>query len=234
LFTPFQRLGAEFTGIEGTGIGLVLSRRLVEAMDGKIGYVTEPGSGSTFWIELPTDSQAAIPSAALSVADIAPRAVAGGYSLLYVEDNPASLRLMEHLLADLPNVAMLAAPTGPLGLDLAIAHRPDVIVLDLNLPGLSGFDILARLRTMAETRDIPVIALSAAAMPNDIKRGIAAGFFRYLTKPLEVNLLLETIDAALAAARARSVGGGGAGPARLSPIGEADLAVSPAAQAAQR
>jgi CheY-like chemotaxis protein len=115
---------------------------------------------------------------------------------------------MEHLVGTLPNVAMVSAPSGPLGVELALAHRPDVIVLDLNLPGMSGFDVLTRLKTMPETRDIPVIALSAAAMPKDIKRGLAAGFFRYVTKPLDVNSFLETIDAALAAAHAGKAANG--------------------------
>ena len=199
LFEPFHRLGAEHTDVEGTGIGLALSRRLVEAMGGNIGFTSEVGRGSTFWIEFPTTAETAPVQISADVdAAAAPRAKAGGYSLLYVEDNPANLRLMEHLVSTLPNVAMLAAPTPQLGLEMAVAHRPNVIVLDLNLPGMSGFAVLARLKAMPETRDIPVVALTAAAFPRDIKRGLAAGFFRYITKPLDVNAFLAAVYDALA------------------------------------
>ena len=201
LFQPFNRLGAEHTGIEGTGIGLALSRQLVESMSGRLGFTSELGRGSTFWIELPAEPAGA------ATADRPPAAHAtrpsGGYSLLYIEDNPASLRLMEHLISTLPGVAMLSAPTPQLGLDLAMAHRPDVIVLDLNLPSMHGLEVLSRLKAAPQTRSIPVIALTAAALPGDIKRGFAAGFFRYLTKPLDVNAFLAAVDDALASTRLR-------------------------------
>jgi CheY-like chemotaxis protein len=204
LFQPFNRLGAEYTGIEGTGIGLALSRQLVESMNGKIGFTSELGRGSTFWVELPAEA------ASTGAADRTPAAhgtpASGGYSLLYIEDNPASLRLMEHLISTLPGVAMLSAPTPQLGLDLAVAHRPDVIVLDLNLPGMHGMEVLNRLKGTAETRSIPVIALTAAAFPSDMKRGFAAGFFRYLTKPLDVKAFLAAVDDALASTRLRGNG----------------------------
>jgi CheY-like chemotaxis protein len=202
VFQPFRRLGAEYTNVEGTGIGLALSHRLVEAMHGSIGFTSEAGRGSTFWIEFPMTVPVS-PQIPETLSE-APRAETGGYSLLYVEDNPASLRLMEHLLSVLPNVAMLAAPTPQLGLDMAVAHRPDVIVLDLNLPVMSGFEVLARLKAMPETRDIPVLALTAAAFPRDIKRGLEAGFFRYLTKPFDVKAFLAAVDAALAFTTSRA------------------------------
>jgi protein-histidine pros-kinase len=211
LFTPFNRLGAEYTAIEGTGIGLALSKKLVEAMDGTIGFTSKPGEGSTFWIELPAETaevQATRPNVAeaLNMESVS-RATAGGYSLLYVEDNPASLRLMEHLVSTLPNVVMLAAPTPHLGLDLARAHRPDVIVLDLNLPDLDGFQVLARLKAAPETRDAPVIALTAAAMPKDVKKALAAGFFRYVTKPIDVKTFFAAVDDALSLPAARRANG---------------------------
>jgi PAS domain S-box-containing protein len=198
LFEPFQRLGAESTAVEGTGIGLALSKRLVEIMGGRIGYTTEVGRGSTFWVEFPAETHVGTASPAAVAASVgAPNAVRG-YSLLYVEDNPANLRLMEHVVATRPDVSLFSAPSGPLGIELAVAHRPDVIVLDLNLPGMSGYDVLKRLKALPETRETPVIALTAAAMPADVARGIAAGFFRYVTKPLDVTSFLGTIDAALA------------------------------------
>ncbi len=203
IFQPFQRLGAEYTAIEGTGIGLALARHFVEAMGGTIGFTSEAGRGSSFWVELPAEAASAAAPHAGSSAPAALRALNGGFSLLYVEDNPANLRLMEHLLSTLPNVAMLSAPTPQLGLELAVAHRPDVIVLDLNLPRMSGVEVLARLKSLPETRDIPVIALSAAAFPRDVKRGLEAGFFRYVTKPIDVGIFLSAVDAALADAPAR-------------------------------
>jgi PAS domain S-box-containing protein len=208
LFTPFNRLGAEYTAIEGTGLGLALSKMLVEAMDGTIGFTSRPGEGSTFWIELPAEAFETRPTrasaAAASSKEGVSRATAGGYSVLYVEDNPVSLRLMEHLVSTLPNVVMLAAPRPQLGLDLARTHRPDVIVLDLNLPNMDGFKVLACLKAAPETCDIPVIALTAAARPNDIERGLAAGFFRYVTKPIDVKTFFAAVDDALTAARRAS------------------------------
>jgi signal transduction histidine kinase/ActR/RegA family two-component response regulator len=209
LFEPFERLGAEVSGVEGTGIGLALSRKLAEAMGGAIGFASETGRGSTFWIDLPAESGRASYAAGAPAADAASaRALAGGYSLLYIEDNAANLRLMEDLVATLDDVVMLAAPTPQLGLDLAVAHRPDVIVLDINLPGMSGYEVLARLKAMPETRDTPVLALTAAAFPQDVKKGLAAGFFAYIPKPLDVKAFLAAVGDALAASSARKAAGG--------------------------
>ncbi|MEQ8395849.1 ATP-binding protein [Thalassobaculum sp.] len=201
IFTPFQRLGAEFTTIEGTGIGLSVCKLLVEAMDGRIGFESEPGRGSTFWIDLPVETAAALPEAAASAGSgttiNAPLANAGGYSLLYVEDNPLNLRLVEYLVETLPDVTMHSAASGQVGLELARAHRPDVIVLDLNLPEMNGFEILEQLRMHPDTKDIPVLALTASVMPNEVNDGLAAGFFRYLGKPINFDQFLAAIDAAL-------------------------------------
>ena len=194
IFMPFERLGHESSEIEGAGIGLALSKRLVEAMDGRIGFESSLGVGSPFWIDLAL-SETALRDPLDESADM--RLTAGGYSLLYVENNPSNLRLMEHLIGTQPNVQMYSAPSGGLGLELARARRPDVIVLDLNLPGMSGFDILKHLKSTPETWNTPVLALTAAAMPNDVKRGLAAGFFRYITKPLDVNAFLTAIEDAL-------------------------------------
>jgi len=212
LFQPFQRLGAEFSGIEGSGIGLAITRRLVAAMDGAIGFSSDPGRGSTFWIDLPAESErpASADRPATRRHALVPRVLAGAsssYSLLYVEDNPANLQLMQHLVGTLSNVEMLSAATPQLGLELAAAHRPDVIVLDLNLPGMSGYDVLDRLKEMPETHDIPVMALTSAAMPYDVQRGLAAGFYRYLTKPIDVKAFLAAVDEILSTDQAQRAAG---------------------------
>lgn len=217
LFTPFSRLGQENSAIEGVGIGLALSKSLVEAMEGEIGFESEAGTGSTFWIDLPAAREA---EAALDAAEAeAIGAAAGGYSLLYVEDNPSNVRLMEHLVATLDDVRMYAAPSGSIGLDLARAHRPDIIVLDLNLPGMNGTEVLRQLKAHPSSWNTPVIALTAAAMPNDVKRGLAAGFYRYITKPLDVNAFLAAVSDALAARQAGGVqAAGGVDTASYRPL----------------
>ncbi|MDB5405378.1 MAG: response regulator [Rhodospirillales bacterium] len=195
LFRPFSRLGIEHTAIEGTGIGLALSRRIVELMGGTIGFSSRLGEGSSFWIEIPV---AVAPKPEARLALPAPAAMRRpSFSVLCIEDNPANLDLVRNILATLNGVTMLAASDGPTGLRLAKQHRPDVIIVDINLPGLSGFDIRQQLGSDPELAAIPVLALSAGALPRDVERGIEAGFFRYLTKPLDVNLLLAAIDDAL-------------------------------------
>ena len=201
LFEPFHRLGQEYSGIDGTGIGLAICRRLAEAMGGSIGLRSAVGAGSTFWVDLPVDASPALaPQEAATEAGEAafalPACPAGG-SILYVEDNPSNMRLMELLVSVLPQVALLTATTPAHGLDLARAHRPDLILLDLHLPDMNGYEMLAHLKAMPETAAIPVVALTAAAMPSDIRRGLAAGFFRYLTKPIDVKELLSAIGECL-------------------------------------
>jgi CheY-like chemotaxis protein len=204
LFQPFNRLGQESGAQEGTGIGLVVTKRLVELMGGEIGVTSSPGVGSVFWIELASTAprtsslaERAAPAgsgatASAAESDIAPRL------LLYVEDNPANLRLVEEIVAFRRDLRLLSAHDGHLGLQLARAHRPDIILMDLNLPGMSGFEVLRQLGADPETADIPVIALTANAMPRDIERGVAAGFHRYLTKPIDIEKFTEAINSTLA------------------------------------
>ncbi len=200
LFQPFNRLGQEAGATEGTGIGLVVSKRLMELMGGQIGVRSELGAGSVFWIELQQaqvpqfDALASFPAGPLDMPQQAPAGVA---TLLYVEDNPANMLLIEKLLARRADLRLLKARDGRQGLELALMALPDVILMDINLPGINGFQALQVLRANALTAGIPVIALSANAMPRDIAKGLEAGFFRYLTKPIRVGELLATLDLAM-------------------------------------
>jgi len=194
LFIPFNRLGAEYTETEGTGIGLALSRRIVEAMNGGIGVDSAPSQGSSFWIELraePPDPSRADALPATLVATPDDRSVTA--TVLYVDDDPVNLKLLEQVFATLPHLRLVTAPTPGLGLDLARLRRPDLILLDINLPGMDGCEVLARLRADPQTRPIPVAAVTALAMARDIERGLEAGFNAYLTKPIDIPLLLETV-----------------------------------------
>jgi len=205
LFQPFNRLGQEAGAQEGTGIGLVVTRRLVELMNGTIEVSSSPGVGSVFTIELGTTSPQAAQAGAFDTAAKAPAADEQGapHLLLYVEDNPANLKLVEEIVRFRPDLRLMAAGDGPLGLSLARAHHPEIILMDLNLPGMSGLEVLAQLQREPGMRDIPVIALTANAMPRDIERGIAAGFTRYLTKPIDIDKFNEAIDLTLAQLRTR-------------------------------
>jgi CheY-like chemotaxis protein len=210
LFQPFNRLGQEATAVEGTGIGLVVTKRLVELMEGTIGVSSTVGVGSMFWIELKPASQAA--PAADDAEDTRPlgvtRSRAGQLQqplLLYVEDNPANLLLVQEILTMRGGLRHISAPDAQLGIELARAHVPNVILLDLHLPGLSGMDALAMLRGDPVTAGIPVIALTASAMPRDRERALAAGFFRYLTKPIKIDEFMDALDVALEYAERRAV-----------------------------
>jgi CheY-like chemotaxis protein/anti-sigma regulatory factor (Ser/Thr protein kinase) len=204
LFQPFNRLGKEAGLEEGTGIGLMVSKQLVELMHGTIGVQSSVGVGSIFWIDLnlATAPQSVSPPSPPAAGLRPVEANAHSYTLLYVEDNPANLMLVEDLIARRPDIALLSATDGNRGVEIAHASRPDVILMDINLPGISGIQALKLLRADPLTSQIPVIALSANAIPRDIEKGLAAGFFRYLTKPIRVLEFMDAVDEALAAAKA--------------------------------
>ena len=200
LFEPFNRLGQEALVEEGTGIGLVVSKRLIELMGGIICVESTVGEGSVFWIEMGlVDEPAAALEAVIADASVRTEGEAAGkqHTLLYVEDNPANLMLVEDIITRRPDIRLVSARDGITGVETARTMLPDVILMDINLPGISGLEALKILSAGPETAKIPVIALSANAIPRDIERGIEAGFFRYLTKPIQIKEFLDTLDIAL-------------------------------------
>ena len=200
LFQPFNRLGQEAHGEQGTGIGLVVCKRLVELMDGVIGVESTVGEGSVFWLELKQTTEPQTAAHAAELAKVAQTQTPKDtqlYTVLYVEDNPANLMLVEDILARRPDIRLLSAQDGVTGIKMALASLPDVILMDINLPGVSGIEALKILAESPTTAHIPVVALSANAIPSDIEKGLEAGFFRYLTKPIKVNQFMETLDMVL-------------------------------------
>ena len=207
LFQPFNRLGQEGGKEEGTGIGLVVTQRLVALMGGEIGADSTQGVGSVFWVEM---ALASAPGLSLEITAEAPRVEAAEgaamQTVLYVEDNPANLELVEQIIARRANLRLLGAADASLGIEFARVYRPEVILMDINLPGMSGTEAMKVLRSDPATAHIPIIALSANAVPRDIERGLEAGFFNYITKPIKVGQLMDAIDAALAISRQRQLG----------------------------
>jgi len=201
LFIPFNRLGFEQTEVDGAGIGLVITKNIIELMGGKIGVECQPGEGCSFWFELPADNSQ-LPEEnkgdEFESAEFQLDIVKGQkYSVLYIEDNPANLRLVCQILRRRSNINLLSAHEPVLGLELASEHQPDLILLDINLPGMDGYEVLEKLRGNTATSRTPVIAISANAMQKDIKKGIEAGFDDYITKPIDVRTLLSTVDKTL-------------------------------------
>jgi PAS domain S-box-containing protein len=200
LFQPFQRAGQETGPIEGTGIGLVITKRLAELMHGSVGFRSVSGQGSEFWVDVPVHESRARSSAPPPTRpQPAERLLGEGRRLvLYVEDNPANVTLMKDLVSTFENIDLITSPTAELGVELARGQPPEVIIMDINLPGMSGLDALHALRAIPETKDIPVIALTAAASDRDKQRGMQAGFYRYITKPVRVDELLGALESLLA------------------------------------
>ncbi len=206
VFVAFDRLGAEETTIQGTGLGLALTRGIVAAMGGEVGVESTLGQGSTFWIELETtDTQDLAPAAAADAAD-EEAAVAIAGTILYIEDNPSNRQLIERLMEPFEDVTLLLAARGQLGLHKAREHRPDVVLLDVNLPDLNGEHVLAELQADPRTCDIPVIMVSADATAVQIERLELAGANAYVTKPIDVPLLLRTIHVAIRESRSDADG----------------------------
>ena len=198
IFEPFQRAGQETGPIQGTGIGLAISKRLAGLMRGHVGFDSVEGVGSTFWIELPLHEVplAEAPDAATSARGLAgaDQAFRPRGTVVYVEDNPSNIAFMQALLGDYDGIELLSVPTAEIGLELIRSRRPNLVIMDINLPGMSGFEATARLKEWPETRGIPVIALSAAAMARDLERMREAGFHRYLTKPVKVDELAAALE----------------------------------------
>jgi CheY-like chemotaxis protein len=200
LFQPFNRLGKETGAEEGTGIGLVVAKRLVEFMGGTIGADSTVGVGSHFWIELSLTAAPRLVAAESEPVTLVRPDVPSDTpirTVLYVEDNPANLELVEQLMARRRELRLLGAADGNLGIEFARACQPEVILMDINLPGISGLEAMRILRADPVTAHIPVIALSANVVPRDIERALEAGFFNYLTKPIKVNEFMDALDAAL-------------------------------------
>jgi len=200
LFQPFNRMGKEATPEEGTGIGLVVTKRLIELMGGAIGVDSTVGVGSVFWIELRLTAAPKLSTHNNEHDEPPPPGSPEEkplHTLLYVEDNPANLELVEQLVARRPDLRLLSAANGSIGIEFARTYLPEVILMDINLPGISGVDAMQILRLDPATMHIPIIAISANAMPRDIEKALEAGFFNYVTKPIKVGEFMDTLDAAL-------------------------------------
>ncbi|MDH5179310.1 MAG: response regulator [Gammaproteobacteria bacterium] len=203
IFQAFERAGSDNSGIEGTGIGLVITKHLVELMGGSIGFTSNPEHGSTFWIELPLEQEVADihihQKVIRSVKHDANIVFPDQFNILYVEDNPANLKLVNNILGKRKQIALTTATTGEDGLKLALATLPNLILMDINLPGMDGFETFSQIKSYEKLKNTPIIAITAQAMPHDIERYIKHGFNEYLAKPLDLNQLLEVIDGYMSA-----------------------------------
>lgn len=199
LFEPFERMVSPYDAVEGSGIGLAISKKLTEAMGGEIGADSQSGKGSLFWVSFPkADNDESVSSSSTPSSSLSPsKSKSACCTMLYLEDNPANLRLVQKIIAKYSQLTLLDANLGKLGLDMAQKHLPDLILLDINLPDMNGFEVFRQLQADPKTRSIPVVAISANAMESDLQRGRAAGFVDYLTKPLDIKKFLTMIDSIL-------------------------------------
>jgi CheY-like chemotaxis protein/anti-sigma regulatory factor (Ser/Thr protein kinase) len=195
LFTAFDRLGVD-QNVEGTGLGLALSKRLAEAMDGVLGVDTKPGIGSSFWIDLPRAESPLAHLDATTEAEVTASipAATRRAKVLYVEDNLSNVALMQRILARHEHIELIIAMSGGLAIDLARLHRPDLVLLDLHLPDIPGEEVLSRLRHDPACRDVPVVVLSADATPGQMDRLVAAGAHTYFTKPLDLKPFMALLE----------------------------------------
>jgi len=198
VFEPFNRLGREADGSEGSGIGLAITKQIAEILGGSIGFTSQEGIGSSFWVDLPISPNETIPEAneQRGIDHATPTREHGNarQRILYVEDNASNLQLMDELLGTIGNFTMTSAANGPIALEMVKENRPDLILLDINLPDMDGFEVLRRLQNDPATKDIPVIAVTAAAMPTEVERGLSAGFKEYITKPIDIASVLRAIE----------------------------------------
>lgn len=198
LFEPFNRLGAEASGIEGTGVGLSITRKLVEKMDGLVGAISELDIGSCFWVELPLAGSANTVAMDTTPPAEEAQAIQGHYRLLCIDDNPVNLKLMSRMLGRNSDYMLEAAHTPELGIELALSNPPDLVLLDINMPGMDGYKVLKLFQTSPRMRGVPVVAVTANAMPRDIERGLRAGFTAYISKPItDVEVFLRTVQDSL-------------------------------------
>ncbi len=202
LFQPFNRLDAENSGVEGTGIGLTITRRIVEMMGGTVDVESKVGVGSTFWIELPVETLHDTDRTDVHERTAAPAHDMGDalHTILYIEDNPANLKLVTRILGQRKHIRLLTAHTSELGIELAMTQHPEMILLDINMPCMNGYQVLEIFQAEANLKNIPIVAITANAMSSDIEHGKAAGFAAYLTKPINVTEFFSAVDRYLAKA----------------------------------
>ncbi len=197
VFQPFNRLSAENSNIEGSGVGLVITKQLVEMMHGKLDFASTENVGTTFWMDFPVAAEwnvETLPQSSKKDYSLAMLQVQRKCKVLYVEDNPSNIRLLQQIFARYPQLELDIAEEAFLGIYKARSNNPDLVILDINLPGMDGYEVLSVLKNDPSTSKVPVIGLSANAMPYDIERGRNAGFFDYLTKPVDINQLIDVFN----------------------------------------